>query len=59
MAAKSSPAIAVIGIDIGKTSFHVVGLDEGARSSCARSGRADRWRPAWPTCRRVSSACDF
>ena len=28
MAAKSSPAIAVIGIDIGKNSFHVVGLDE-------------------------------
>jgi transposase len=28
MAAKSSLAIAVIGIDIGKNSFHVVGLDE-------------------------------
>jgi hypothetical protein len=27
MAAKSSPAIAVIGIDIGKNAFHVVGLD--------------------------------
>jgi transposase len=28
MAAKSSPTIAVIGIDIGKNAFHVVGLDE-------------------------------
>ena len=28
MAEKSSPAIAVIGIDIGKNSFHIVGLDE-------------------------------
>ena len=28
MAAKSSPAISVIGIDIGKNSFHVDGLDE-------------------------------
>ena len=28
MAATSQSAIAVIGIDIGKNSFHVVGLDE-------------------------------
>ena len=28
MAAKSSPAISVIGIDIGKNAFHIVGLDE-------------------------------
>jgi transposase len=28
MSQKSNTAIAVIGIDIGKNSFHVVGLDE-------------------------------
>jgi transposase len=28
MSSKSSPAAATIGIDIGKNSFHVIGLDE-------------------------------
>ena len=39
MAATARGAIALIGIDIGKNSFHVVGLDgRGAISS-----RASRW----------------
>ena len=38
-------AIAVIGIDIGKNSFHVVGHDQASvtsvvRSCCDRNGRA-------------------
>jgi transposase len=27
MSSKSSPAVATMGIDIGKNSFHVIGLD--------------------------------
>ena len=42
--------IAVVGIDIGKNSFHVVGLDEPAQSYCARSGRVARWKRGSPTC---------
>jgi hypothetical protein len=34
--------ISVIGIDIGKNSFHVVGLVGAAASYCARSGRVAR-----------------
>jgi hypothetical protein len=53
MAAKSSPAIAVIGIDIGKNAFHVVGLDErGAIVLRRRWSRGQKmrlfqhlWRP--------------
>ena len=35
----SNTAIAVIGIDIGKNSFHVVGHDRVAPSYCGKSGR--------------------
>jgi transposase len=46
MSQKLNTAIAVIGIDIGKNSFHVVGHDErGAivlRQKCARSS-STRW----------------
>ena len=39
-------AIAVIGIDIGKNSFHIVGHDErGAIWCCDRSGRGPGCRP--------------
>jgi len=61
MAEKSPPATAVIGIDIGKNSFHVVGLDErGAiilRQKWSRGQIEARlanmppassaWKPAW------------
>jgi hypothetical protein len=53
MAATAQSAIAVIGIDIGKNSFHIVGLDDLAQSCCARSGRAVRSRPASPICSRA------
>jgi hypothetical protein len=39
-------AIAVIGIDIGKNSFHVVGHD--ARGASGKSGRVARWKRGSP-----------
>jgi hypothetical protein len=43
MSEKLNSTIAVIGIDIGKNSFHLVGLDERgaivARRACAPAGR--------------------
>jgi len=33
-----TPKIAVVGIDIGKNSFHVVGLISAVRLCCGRSG---------------------
>jgi hypothetical protein len=38
MSEKLKTVIAVIGIDIGKNSFHVVGLDERGAVTCVRSG---------------------
>jgi transposase len=49
MPQKSTTAIAVIGIDIGKNSFHVVGYDAKVRC-CARSGRAGKWKRGLPIC---------
>jgi transposase len=49
MSEKLNTTVAVIGIDIGKNSFHVVGLD--ARGD--KSGRAARWKRGWPTCRHA------
>ena len=43
--------IAFVGIDIGKNSFHVVGLDRRGESYCAKSGRVARLRSGLPTCR--------
>ncbi len=40
--------IAVIGIDIGKNSFHVVGLDKRGTIVCGRNGRAVRSRAGSP-----------
>jgi hypothetical protein len=53
MPATAQTAIAVIGIDIGKNSFHIVGLDGRAQSRCVRSGRATKWRHGLPTCHRA------
>ena len=50
MPEKLNNAIAVIGIDIGKNSFHVVVLMCAARSFCGRSGHAARWKRGSPTC---------
>jgi hypothetical protein len=49
MAEALANAIAFVGIDIGKNSFHVVGLDRSGSSYCARSGRVARWRFGLPT----------
>ena len=50
MSEKLNTAIAVIGIDIGKNSFHVVGQTSVVRSCYGRSGRAARWKRGLPTC---------
>ena len=42
MSDKLNSAIAVIGIDIGKNSFHVVGHDQRGELCCGRSGHAGR-----------------
>jgi hypothetical protein len=55
-------SIVVIGIDIGKNSFHIVGQDRRSAKigvepwCCARSGRVARWKRGLPTCHRASSA---
>ena len=55
MSQNLSRAISVIGIDIGKNSFHIVGLDErGAialRQKWSR-GQVEADSPIWVTCGR-------
>ena len=46
MSQKLESAIAVIGIDIGKNSFHVVGHDARGASCCGKSGRVAKWKRA-------------
>ena len=46
-------AIAVVGIDIGKNSFHIVATMSVVRLCCVRSGRVAKLRPALPTYRRA------
>ena len=54
MSQNLNSAVAVIGIDIGKNSFHIVGLDyRGAIVCCVRSGRVARSKHGWPICRRA------
>ena len=53
MSEKLNSAIAVIGIDIGKNSFHVVGHDRRGAIVRDRNGRADRWKHGSPICRRA------
>ena len=54
MSQSLSSAVAVVGIDIGKNSFHVVGLDaRGAKLCCGKSGRVARSKPDLPTRRRA------
>jgi hypothetical protein len=42
--------VATLGIDIGKNSFHLIGLDARGTIVFARSSPADRLSSAWPTC---------
>ena len=46
-------AIAVIGIDIGKNSFHIVGHDQRGAIVFRQNGRVARSRPDLPICRRA------
>ena len=50
MSLKVYSAITVIGVDIGKNSFHVV-TTSAARSCFGRSAHAGRWKHGWPTYR--------
>ena len=52
----SLEAVATIGIDIGKNTFHLIGLDKMGAMFCARSYRAARSTLGSPTCRLASSA---
>jgi hypothetical protein len=51
MSQNLSSAVAVIGIDIGKNSFHVVGLYGRGAIVRRKSGRVARSKPGWPICR--------
>ena len=50
MSNQSNATVATMGIDIGKNSFHVVGLDRAAQSCCGRSGHAAKSKCGLPTC---------
>jgi hypothetical protein len=52
MSEKLNNALAVIGIDVGKISFHLVGHDQGG-AMVLRSGRVASWKYGWPTCHRA------
>jgi hypothetical protein len=51
MSQNLNSAVAVIGVDIGKNSFHVVGWMTAALLCCVRSGRVARSKHGWPICR--------
>jgi transposase len=53
MSHKLNSAIAVIGIDIGMNSFHLVGHDQRGAIVLRQKWSADRWKHGSPTCRRV------
>ena len=44
----SSAAIATFGVDIGKNTFHLLGLDDGAAIVLRHPRRAPRSGFAWP-----------
>jgi hypothetical protein len=50
----TSPA--VIGIEIGKNSFHIVGQNQRGAIVLRQKWSRARWRPGWPICRHVGSA---
>ena len=60
MTEKLNSLIAAIGINIGKNSFHVVGLYGRGAMCCGRSGRVARWRRGLanlPACLIGMEAC--
>ena len=48
MSQTANTAIAVIGIDIGKNSFHVVGHDARGAIVLRQSGRVAKWKRGSP-----------
>jgi transposase len=51
MSQKLDSAIATVGIDIGKNSFHVVGLDERGAIVLRQKCRGARWKRDLLICR--------
>lgn len=45
-------AVTAIGIDMGKNTLHMVGLDSRGPSCCGRKSRAGALQRAFRTCRR-------
>jgi hypothetical protein len=53
MPQKLNTAIAVAGIDIGKNSFHVMGLDQRGAIVLRQWWSRGRWKRGSPTCCRA------
>jgi len=53
MSQTPNSAISVIGIDIGKNSFHVVGHDARGAMCSGKSGRVAKWERGSPIDRRA------
>jgi transposase len=53
MSDKSNATIATMGIDIGKSSFHVVGLDQRGAIVLRQKWSRGQWKLGSPTCRRA------
>jgi transposase len=53
MSNQSNSTVATMGIDIGKNSFHVVGLDQRGAIVRGRSGHAAKSKRGLPTCHLV------
>jgi transposase len=56
MTQKSSSAIAVVGIDIGKNSFHIVGQNQRGAIVLRQKWSRGQVEARSPICRRVGSA---
>jgi len=56
MSQTQNAAIAVVGIDIGKNSFHIVGHDERGAIVLRQKWSRGQVGPALPICRRAWSA---
>ena len=56
MSQKLDTSPAVIRIDIGKNSFHIVGQNRRGAIVLRQKWSRGQWRPASPICRRVGSA---
>jgi hypothetical protein len=48
--------IATVGIDLGKRSFHLIGMDVDGKIVMRQNCRVGDWSGAWPISNRVSSA---